>query len=60
MVNLSCADIPFNRAAHDRLEILPVTPVVGSIETEMGHYRNDGIWIIGVALGRGQCPVAPR
>ena len=60
MVNLSCADIPFNCAAHDRLKILPVSPVVGSIGAEMGNYRNSGVGIIGVTLGRRQCPVAAR
>jgi hypothetical protein len=60
MVYLSCAYIIFNRVAHNCLEILLVSAGVGSIETEMGHYRDLGVWIIGVTVGRRQCLVAAR
>jgi hypothetical protein len=60
VVNLSCADVAFDRATHDRLESLLVSRGGSSIDAEMGDYRDDRIWIIGVTLGRRQCPIAPR
>jgi len=60
MVDLSCADIAFDRGAPDRVEILLVSPGGSSIDAEMGDYGNDGIWILGVTVGRRKCPVAAR
>ena len=55
----SRVDVAFDRGTHDWLESLLVSRGGSSIDTEMGDYRNDGIWIVGLTLGRGKCSIAP-